>query len=68
MRQALRSLEQDRLATVWLRVCHENPRAIAFYEKRGFHIVGTHEVLVGTDRQKDFLMRRDLPLTPQERD
>ena len=67
MRQALASLGRDRLAVVWLSVYSENPRAIAFYKKWGFHIVGTHEVLVGTDRQKDFLMRRDLPLAPQER-
>jgi ribosomal protein S18 acetylase RimI-like enzyme len=67
MRQALASLGRDRLAAVWLSVYSENPRAIAFYKKWGFHIVGTHEVLVGADRQKDFLMRRDPPLAPQER-
>jgi ribosomal protein S18 acetylase RimI-like enzyme len=67
MRQALASLERDRLATVWLSVYSENPRAIAFYKKWGFHIVGTHEVLVGADRQKDFLMRRDPPLALQEK-
>jgi diamine N-acetyltransferase len=67
MRQALDSLDRDRLAVVWLSVYSENPRAIAFYEKWGFRIVGTQEFLVGADRQKDFLMRRDPPLAPQER-
>jgi ribosomal protein S18 acetylase RimI-like enzyme len=66
MRQALASLGRDRLAAVWLSVYSENSRAIAFYKKWGFHVVGTQEVLVGADRQKDFLMRRDLPLAPQE--
>jgi ribosomal protein S18 acetylase RimI-like enzyme len=67
MRQALESLGRDRLAVVWLSVYSENPRAIAFYKKWGFHIAGTREFLVGADRQKDFLMRRDPPLAPQER-
>jgi len=66
MRQALASLGRDRLAVLWLSVYSENPRAIAFYKKWGFHIVGTQEVLVGADRQKDFLMQRDPPLAPQE--
>jgi ribosomal protein S18 acetylase RimI-like enzyme len=64
MRQVLASLSRHRLATVWLSVHSENPKAIAFYKKWGFYVVGTHEVLVGADRQKDFLMRRDPPLAP----
>jgi|SRR5579859_5553440 len=67
IREALASLERDRLAVVWLSTYSENPRAIAFYKKWGFHIVGTQEFLVGADPQKDFLMRRDLPLARQER-
>jgi ribosomal protein S18 acetylase RimI-like enzyme len=67
MRQTLASLRRDRLDAVWLSVNCENSRAIAFYKKWGFHIVGTHELLVGSDRQKDFLMRRDPPLAPSER-
>jgi len=43
---------------VWLSVFSENPRAIAFYKKWGFQIVGSQEFLVGTDSQKDFLMLR----------
>jgi tRNA (guanine37-N1)-methyltransferase len=66
MRQVLASLSRHRLATVWLSVHSENPKAIAFYKKWGFYVVGTHEVLVGADRQKDFLMRRDPPLAPPE--
>lgn len=66
MRQALGSLGPDRLDGVWLSVNCENPRAIAFYKRWGFQIVGIHELLVGADRQKDFLMRREPPLTPQE--
>lgn len=67
MCRALASLERDRSAVVWLSVYSENPRAIAFYKKWGFHIVGSHEFLVGADPQQDFLMRRDPLLAPEER-
>ncbi len=66
VRQALTSLERDRRAAVWLSVFSENPRAIAFYKKWGFRIVGTQLFLVGADPQRDFLMRRD-PVAQQER-
>jgi len=52
---------------VWLSVYSENPRAIAFYKKWGFHIAGSQEFLVGADPQQDFLMRRDPLLAPEER-
>ena len=67
MRQALASLERDRRTAIWLSVFSENPRAIAFYKKWGFRIVGTQFFLVGADPQRDFLMRRDPPLAQQER-
>jgi diamine N-acetyltransferase len=66
MRQVLASLGRDRLEAVWLSVNCENPRAIAFYKRWGFRIVGTHQLLVGADPQKDFIMRRDPPLAPPE--
>jgi ribosomal protein S18 acetylase RimI-like enzyme len=67
MRQALASLERDRRTAMWLSVFSENPRAIAFYKKWGFRIVGTQLFLVGSDPQRDFLMRRDPPVAQQER-
>jgi ribosomal protein S18 acetylase RimI-like enzyme len=66
MRQSLTSLERNRRTAVWLSVFSENPRAIAFYKKWGFRIVGTQLFSVGSDRQKDFLMRRD-PVAQPER-
>jgi tRNA (Thr-GGU) A37 N-methylase/ribosomal protein S18 acetylase RimI-like enzyme len=44
---------------VWLDVWEHNPRAIAFYEKWGFSIVGTQDFLLGNDVQHDLLMARD---------
>jgi ribosomal protein S18 acetylase RimI-like enzyme len=42
--------------TLWLGVWERNPRAIAFYRKRGFQDVGSHEFLLGQDRQTDRVM------------
>lgn len=42
--------------TLWLGVWEHNGRAIAFYRKRGFHDVGSHEFLLGEDRQTDRIM------------
>lgn len=42
---------------VWLGVWEYNPRAIGFYEKCGFETVGEHEFLLGTDRQRDLVMK-----------
>ena len=49
--------------TVWLAVWEQNPRAIAFYQRRGFHVVGAQDFWMGSDRQHDLVMARpvDLP-------
>jgi ribosomal protein S18 acetylase RimI-like enzyme len=46
--------------TLWLGVWERNLRAIAFYRKHGFVDVGSHEFVVGTDRQTDRIMVRPL--------
>lgn len=43
---------------LWLGVWERNPRAIAFYRKWGFEVVGEHVFLLGDDPQRDLLMRR----------
>lgn len=55
---ALSILNAEGPRPIWLSVFSGNPRAIAFYKKWGFEIAGTQEFLVGSDRQKDFLMHR----------
>jgi diamine N-acetyltransferase len=55
---ALSIIQSEAPRPIWLSVFSENPRAISFYKKWGFEVVGTQEFLVGTDRQKDFLMQR----------
>jgi len=49
----------DKHDVAWLSVFSGNERAIAFYKKWGFEVVGTHYFNVGGDPQKDFVMRRE---------
>ena len=48
--------------SMWLGVWERNPRGIAFYEKCGFHYVGTHPFVVGSDVQTDRVMVRAIGL------
>jgi ribosomal protein S18 acetylase RimI-like enzyme len=61
MRAALDAVDAAGARPVWLSVFSENPRAIAFYRRYGFEIAGEQEFLVGSDRQRDFLMLRVIP-------
>lgn len=45
---------------VWLSVWERNPRAIAFYAKQGFAVVGCKVFVVGTDHQTDKVMAREI--------
>ena len=45
---------------LWLGVWQENPRAIAFYKRSGFSVVGTQDFVLGRDVQHDFVMARPL--------
>lgn len=40
---------------LWLGVWERNPRAIAFYLKSGFAKVGSHDFVVGSDMQTDWV-------------
>lgn len=43
---------------IWLDVWERNARAIAFYAKWGFSVVGEQEFILGEDVQHDLLMAR----------
>lgn len=45
---------------LWLGVWERNERAIAFYRKHGFEIVGEQEFRLGADLQHDHVMARRL--------
>jgi ribosomal protein S18 acetylase RimI-like enzyme len=44
--------------TIWLDVWERNARAIAFYQKWGFVVVGTQAFQLGSDLQNDLVMQR----------
>ena len=43
---------------IWLGVWKKNPRAVSFYQRLGFEIFDEHDYLLGTDLQRDYLMRK----------
>jgi len=45
---------------IWLDVWDRNPRAIAFYAKWGFAVVGEQDFVLGDDVQHDLLMARSV--------
>lgn len=45
---------------LWLGVWEKNPRAIAFYEKTGFRVVGRQAFQLGRDVQQDLVMSLSL--------
>lgn len=45
---------------LWLGVWQQNPGAIRFYERHGFEIFGEHPYYIGSDRQMDWMMKRNL--------
>jgi ribosomal protein S18 acetylase RimI-like enzyme len=50
---------------VWLGVWERNARAIAFYQKHGFRVVGEQSFLLGADQQRDLVMA--IHLTSEDR-
>ncbi|MFN7118992.1 MAG: GNAT family N-acetyltransferase [Saprospiraceae bacterium] len=51
---------QANASHIWLGVWEQNPKAIAFYQKNGFTIIGKHDFWVGNDRQTDFVMQKQI--------
>jgi len=41
---------------IWLGVWERNLKAIAFYRKCGFRVVGDHPFVLGRDRQRDLIL------------
>jgi diamine N-acetyltransferase len=64
MDAALRTARDQGARTAWLAVWEHNPRAMAFYLKRGFRVVGAHDFWLGSDRQNDHVMTLPLPPEP----
>jgi ribosomal protein S18 acetylase RimI-like enzyme len=60
MRELLEEARRSGCQTMWLGVWEHNRRALAFYRKWGFKVVGAHIFQVGDDAQNDLLMARKL--------
>jgi ribosomal protein S18 acetylase RimI-like enzyme len=60
MRRCLGDLVQQGADFVWLGVWERNPRAIRFYEKFDFRVVGEQQFRHGTDVQRDLILSRSL--------
>jgi diamine N-acetyltransferase len=59
MKEALATAGAASKAGIWLSVFSANGRAIAFYQRWGFRIVGAQTFVVGNDHQQDYLMENE---------
>jgi ribosomal protein S18 acetylase RimI-like enzyme len=60
MQFALDIAKQSGHQFIWLGVWEHNIRAIRFYERMGFIQCGSHDFMLGSDRQTDLLMKLEL--------
>jgi hypothetical protein len=60
LRKTYETARSMHLKTVWLGVWTRNLKAIAFYKKNGFIVFAEHMFYVGSDAQKDVLMKIEL--------
>lgn len=60
MRRAIEEARQKACRSVVLGVWEKNSRAIEFYRRFGFKVIGQHEFMLGTDKQTDLIMRKGL--------
>ena len=60
MRRAIEEARQRACRSVVLGVWEKNSRAIAFYHRFGFKVIGQHDFMLGTDKQTDLIMRKGL--------
>ena len=56
MRAVAETAAQEDSDCVWLGVWEHNSKALAFYRKRGFRVVGDHTFMLGRDQQRDLLL------------
>jgi ribosomal protein S18 acetylase RimI-like enzyme len=57
IRGALATVAAAGADCLWLGVWEHNAKAIAFYRKFGFEIVGSHAFMLGHERQRDLVMK-----------
>ena len=60
MREVLATAARAGSDRIWLGVWENNRRALGFYRKYGFEVVGEHVFQFGTDAQTDLIMAADV--------
>jgi len=60
MEKAVAEAARRKKTYLWLGVWEKNKKALAFYEKNGFYLMGTHAFVMGTEVQTDYLLRKDM--------
>ncbi|RYN13026.1 GNAT family N-acetyltransferase [Bifidobacterium animalis subsp. animalis] len=61
MRAAFNMARAQGKTRIWLGVWEHNDPAIAFYKRFGFTRIGSHDFMLGEDRQADLLMEAVVP-------
>ncbi len=51
---------KKQLNYIWLGVWEHNKKAIGFYERHGFKVFGQHDFYLGSDKQIDLLLKKEL--------
>lgn len=57
---AVNTARNKQFAYVWLGVWEHNEKALGFYKHQGFEQCGSHDFMLGDDKQTDLLMKRSL--------
>jgi len=57
---AINTARSKQFAYVWLGVWEHNGKAIGFYKHHGFEPCGSHDFMLGDDKQTDLLMKKML--------
>lgn len=60
LQKAVDTAQERGKSYLWLGVWDKNEKALAFYKKNGFYLIGNHSFTMGNDVQNDFLLRKDL--------
>jgi ribosomal protein S18 acetylase RimI-like enzyme len=60
MDKAIELARAHRAPYIWLGVFEANTKAIAFYQRNGFVAFSQHVFMLGTDEQRDIMMKREL--------
>lgn len=64
LRAVLATARERGAGALWLTVWEKNARALAFYRKLGFRVVGARDFRMGEDLQHDHLMARGVEPLP----